>query len=338
MKQRGNEVTSLMGLKDARVAIVGLGLMGGSLAAALRERGACREVRGVARREETLKEALRRGFIHEGTCDLAKGVAQADLIVLATPVRTILELIPQVGSCAPAGCLVMDLGSIKARIVPAMEALPPHLQAIGGHPMCGKEASGIIAAEADLYQGAPFVLTPLSRTSSEALALAQELVEAVGASPLLMDAERHDRLVAAVSHLPYLLSVGLVATAEEVATEDELVWELAASGFRDTSRLAASDVTMMLDILLTNRQAVGETLSRFVRQLDAIAHLLEADDEKDLQGLTTQTVIASEAKQSPSCKEEIASSQKTLLAMTRAEQLLRSLMEQVQRRREGMFR
>jgi len=283
-------------LKDARITIVGLGLMGGSLAGALKKRGVCREVWGVARREETVKEAMRRGFINGGTCDLAEGVEQAGLIVLATPVRTILELIPQVGSLAPAGCLLMDLGSTKARIVKAMEALPPQIQAIGGHPMCGKETSGIEAAEADLYEGATFVLTPLRRgsgqalrrTSSETLMLAQELVEAVGARSLLMDAERHDRLVAAVSHLPYLLSVGLVATTEEVAVEDELVWELAASGFRDTSRLAASDVTMMLDILLTNRQAVGETLSRFAHQLDTIAHLLDADDEEGLRSLMEQ--------------------------------------------------
>jgi len=138
----------------------------------------------------------------------------------------------------------------------------------------------------------------LRRTSSEALMLAQELVEAVGAQPLLMDAVRHDRLVAAVSHLPYLLSVGLVATTEEVAAEDELVWELVASGFRDTSRLASSDVTMMLDILVTNRQAVGETLSRFANRLNTIAHLLEASDEEGL----------------------------------------RSSMEQVRKRREGIFR
>jgi len=164
-----------------------------------------------------------------------------------------------------------------------MEALPPHLQAVGGHPMCGKEASGLEVAEVGLYEGETFVLTPLQRTNSESLTLAQELVETVGARSVLMDAERHDRLVAAVSHLPYLLSVSLVATAEEVAAEDELAWELAASGFRDTSRLAASDVTMMLDILLTNRQAVGETLSRFAHQLSAIAHLLEADDEERLR-------------------------------------------------------
>jgi len=285
-------------LKHTRVTIIGLGLMGGSLAGALKKRGDCREVWGVARREETIEEALRRDFIHAGTCDLAEGVEQAGLVVLATPVRTVLELIPQVGALAPAGCLLMDLGSTKARIVEAMESLPPRLQAVGGHPMCGKEASGLEAAEADLYQGVTFVLTPLRRTSSEALILAQELIEAVGARPLLMDAGHHDRLVAAVSHLPYLLSAGLVAATEEAAAEDPAVWELAASGFRDTSRLAASDVTMMLDILLTNRQAVREALSRFARQLNAVADLLEADDEEGL----------------------------------------RSLMEQVQKRREGMFR
>ncbi len=275
-------------LKHARVTIIGLGLMGGSLAGALKKRGACREVWGVARREETIKEALRRGFIHAGTCDLAEGVEQADLVVLATPVRTILELIPQVGALATSGCLLMDLGSTKAKIVEAMESLPPRLQAVGGHPMCGKEASGLDASEADLYQGVTFVLTPLQRTGSEALALAQELVEAMGARPVLMDAERHDRLVAAVSHLPYLLSAGLVAATEEAAAEDSLVWELAASGFRDTSRLAASDVTMMLDILLTNRQAVRETLSRFTHQLNAVADLLEAGDEGGLRSLLEQ--------------------------------------------------
>ena len=278
----------VVSLKHARVTIIGLGLMGGSLAGALKKRGDCREVWGVARREETIKEALRRGFIHAGTCDLAEGVEQAGLVVLATPVRTVLELIPQVGALATSGCLLMDLGSTKAKIVEAMESLPPRLQAVGGHPMCGKEASGIEAAEAGLYQGVTFVLTPLQRTASEALALAQELVEAVGARSVLMDAGRHDRLVAAVSHLPYLLSAGLVAATEEAAAEDSLVWELAAGGFRDTSRLAASDVTMMLDILLTNRQAVRETLSRFAHQLNAVAHLLEADDEEGLRSLMEQ--------------------------------------------------
>ena len=272
-----------MRLKDAQVTVVGLGLMGGSLAAALRAEGACREVRGVARRPETIAEALARGFVDGGTLDLAEGVRGADVVVLATPVRTIVELIPHLGPLLPPGCLLMDVGSTKAAIVAAMERLPAHVQPLGGHPMCGKEVSGIGAAEAGLYQGATFVLTPLPRTSPEALALAWELVEALGARPLVMDAHRHDRLVAAVSHLPYLLSLALVAAAEDVAEEDGMVWDLAASGFRDTSRLAASDVTMMLDILLTNREEVAGMLGRLRRELDELARLLEAEDERGLR-------------------------------------------------------
>ena len=326
-----------MGLKDARVAIVGLGLMGGSLAGALKSRSACREVWGVARREATVKEAMRRGFIHAGACDLAEGVRQADLVVLATPVRTILKLIPQVGDLVPAGCLLIDLGSTKARIVEAMESLPPRVQAVGGHPMCGKEASGIEAAEASLYERATFVLTPSRRTSSDALTLAQELVEAIGARPMLMDAGRHDRLAAAVSHLPYLLSVGLVAAAEELAAEDALVWELAASGFRDTSRLAASDVTMMLDILLTNRHAVGEMVSRFADQLNAIAQLLESDDEGGLRSLSGSKIalrgfLRRGSGQVPNPREPGSGDP------GRAKLDLLGLMEQVQKRRERMFR
>jgi len=265
------------------VTIVGLGLMGGSLAAALRAGGACREVRGVARRPETIAEALARGFVDRGTLDLAEGVRGSDVVVLATPVRTIVELIPHLGPLLSPGCLLMDVGSTKAAIAKAMERLPAHVQPLGGHPMCGKEVSGIGAAEAGLYQGATFVLTPLPRTSPEALALAWELVEAVGARPLVMDAHRHDRLVAAVSHLPYLLSLALVAAAEDVAEEDGMVWDLAASGFRDTSRLAASDVTMMLDILLTNREEVAGMLGRLRRELDELARLLEAKDERGLR-------------------------------------------------------
>lgn len=272
-----------MRLKDARLTIVGLGLMGGSLAGALKARQACREVRGVARRPETVAEALARGFIDTGTVDLPAGVQGADVVVLATPVRAIMELVPRVGPLLAPGCLLMDLGSTKAAIVKAMEALPEGVQPLGGHPVCGKEVSGIEAADQNLYREAAFVLTPLLRTSPEALALAWELVEAVGSRPLVMDAHRHDRLLATVSHLPYLLSVGLVTTAEELAQTDGMVWDLAASGFRDTSRLAASDVRMMLDILLTNREGVVEVFGRLRERLDELGRLLESEDEQALQ-------------------------------------------------------
>lgn len=276
---------AVIDLSRARITIVGLGLIGGSLGMALRRRHAYHEVLGVARRPESVEQALELGAIDGGTCDLTEGVRGADIVVLAIPVRAIIALIPKLGSLLPEGCLLLDLGSTKEAIVQAMEALPPHVQPIGGHPMCGKEASGIEAAEADLYEGAVFVLTPLPRTSEEALRLAEELVKAIGARPLVLDARRHDRLVAAISHLPYLLAVGLIDAAECVAAEDETVWTLASSGFRDASRLAASSVPMSLDILLTNRENIAEMVRLFRQRLERIAGLLDAEDEAALRDI-----------------------------------------------------
>ncbi len=282
-------MTDAARLQDARVAIVGLGLMGGSLAAALLQSRACQRVVGVARREETVRQALEMGAIDEGTCNLEKGVAEAEIVVLATPVRTILRLIRDIGPSLPPGCLLTDVGSTKQRVMEQMQLLPPLVQPVGGHPMCGKESAGLSAADAGLFAGATYVLTPLERTSGDALALAAELARAVDARPLLLGPSRHDLLAAAASHLPYLLSVGLVAAAECV--QDDAVWQMAASGFRDTSRLAASDETMMLDILLTNRSALSRTLSHFQRQLGEIARLLDEDDEAGLRATVTTAAL-----------------------------------------------
>lgn len=271
-----------MALQAKQVAVVGLGLMGASLAAALKTRHACGEVIGIARRAGTTALALERGLVDRATTKL-NAVAEADVVVLATPVRAVIELLPQVGQLAKPGCLVMDLGSTKIDIVRVMATLPKHVQPVGGHPMCGKETSGLAAAEPDLYQGRAFVLSPLDRTSAQALGLAQELVEATGARPLVLGAERHDRLVAAVSHLPYLMSCALVAATEDLAQGDETVWSLTASGFRDTSRLAASDVTLMTDILLTNREAAIEALDTCQAHLHDLANFLLGGDEEGLR-------------------------------------------------------
>ncbi len=265
-------------LTNTRVVVVGLGLMGGSFAGALR--GKCREVVGVARRQETIDTALARGLIDRGTTDLAAGVREADVIVLATPVRTIVRQLDEIGPLAPPGALVMDLGSTKREIVAAMERLPAHVQPLGGHPMCGKELAGIEAADPALYHECTFVLTPLARTSQEALALGIALAEAVGARPLVLDANRQDFLVATLSHLPYIIACALVATADATTSADPAAWQIVAGGFRDTSRVAGSDVTMMVDILLTNRDHVLKALRAYDDRFHALMHLLETGDEE----------------------------------------------------------
>ena len=268
-------------LQEAQVTVVGLGLMGGSLAGALR--GKCRTVVGWARRATTIETALAMQLIDWGTGDLEESVHGADVVVLATPVRTIVQYMAEIGPLLAGGCLLLDLGSTKAQVLAAMATLPDHVQPLGGHPMCGKEISGIEAAEVDLYRGRTFILTPLPRTSEAALELGKELAAAVGAQPLLLDAERQDYLVATVSHLPYLLACALVRTADATTSQDPLVWKIVAGGYRDTSRVAGSDVTMMVDILLTNRQQVDKALQTCIAQLQNLARLVETGDEERLR-------------------------------------------------------
>jgi prephenate dehydrogenase len=260
--------------------------MGSSLAAALR--GRCRAIVGVARRAETVAAVQAQGLVDEATTDLAGAVRDAGVVVLATPVRTILRQLASIGPLLPPGCLLMDLGSTKAEVVAAMSQLPEHVEPLGGHPMCGKEISGLEAADPNLYRGCTFILSPLPRTSSAAVDLGRELVEATGAHALVLEPERQDFLVATLSHLPYLLACSLVATADATTSADPAAWQIVAGGFRDTSRVSGSDVTMMLDILLTNRDEILKSCSAFQAQLRRLVHLLERGDEAALrQALAT---------------------------------------------------
>lgn len=277
-------------LKDCSIAVIGLGLMGASLCMDLKEGNLCREVRGVARRTRTVLDAFFAGAVDLATNDLQTGILGADMVILATPVRTIISTLEEIGPRLWPGAVVMDMGSTKGDICAAMARLPREVQPIGGHPMCGKETAGFEAAECGLYHNATWVLSPLSRTSPDALALATELALAVGARPLVLEAERHDRLVASISHLPFLIASALTAAVAEVGSDDPTVWDVAAGGFRDTSRVAASDTQMFLDILMTNRRAVLEQVERFQAHLGEIHHLLADKDEARLREtlVTTQ--------------------------------------------------
>ncbi len=187
------------------------------------------------------------------------------------------------------GTVVIDMGSTKGEICAALDRLPAGIQPLGAHPMTGKEQAGFTAAEPGLYVGAPWVLSPLPRTSPAALALTTELAEAVGARPLVLDAQRHDRLVAAISHLPFLLATALVHTVADIGEDDAMVWDLAAGGFRDTSRVAASDTRMFMDILATNREAVLAQLDGFDAHLHQLRSLLEAGNEVELAAKLTRS-------------------------------------------------
>ncbi len=272
-------------LKDSTVVIVGLGLMGGSLALALKEYGVCRRVGTLVRRAEAARQAEQRGVVDFAATTPADALPAADMVVFSTPVRVILQQMVAYAPHYKPNAIITDLGSTKQEIIRVMNDLPPHVHPVGSHPMCGKEVAGLDAAEATLYRGAPWILTPLPRTPLEATETVRQMALSIGARVQELPADRHDRLVATISHLPHTLASVLVLTAQEVARDDPAVWEVASSGFRDTSRVAAADVTMMLDILLTNRTPVLEMLSRFRRRLEDVQQALSESDETTLRQL-----------------------------------------------------
>jgi prephenate dehydrogenase len=268
------------GFRAKQISVVGLGLMGGSMALALRPYAEA--VIGVDPNPFTRAAALERGIVDSATDNLRDGVHEADVVILAAPVRAIIELVQKrIGSYLRSNTLLIDIGSTKADICSAMGTLPIGIQAVGGHPMTGKEISGVEASDGALYQNRPFVLCPTRRTTPAARLRALAFVEALGAVAIEMDAQRHDRVVAAISHLPYILSAALVATVAAEGSSDDAVWRLAAGGFRDMSRLAAQDLNMMGDILSTNTQAVATLLALFRMQLAMIeAVLIDRDHQK----------------------------------------------------------
>ncbi|MBZ0297795.1 MAG: prephenate dehydrogenase/arogenate dehydrogenase family protein [Anaerolineae bacterium] len=271
----------MVGFTARHLVVVGLGLMGGSLALALRDYADT--ITGVDADEVTRTYAVEHGIVDYATDDLRAGVSEADVVILAAPVRVIAEMLRRrIGSYLRSNTLLIDIGSTKQDICSAMAELPIGIQAVGGHPMTGKEQSGIEASAADLYRGRPFVLCPTRRTTPAARLRALSLVRALEAVPIEMEAERHDHVVAAISHLPYLLSAALVATVGREGQKDDAVWQLAAGGFRDMSRLAGSDVQMMGDILSTNTQAVATLLALFRMQLALLEAMLISRDDQNL--------------------------------------------------------
>lgn len=264
---------------EQRICIVGLGLMGGSLALALRPY--CAHLTAVDTNPRTVRRARR--HLDHITTDFAEGIAKADLVIFATPVRTVMTLIEQLPAIRPDGCMVFDLGSTKTDICQQMEALPEVFTAMGGHPMCGKETSGFESATAALFRKQTFILCRTSRTTEQMADLAYEIVTTIGAMPIYLDSREHDGIVALVSHLPYLVSATLMGQASAGAEASDYVWPISSSGLRSTTRLAGSDPRMMLDILLTNRPVVLAAVAEYERRIGEVKALLETADRREMQ-------------------------------------------------------
>ena len=255
----------------SRAAIIGVGLIGGSLGMAMRKRRLAREVVGVARVPETIGTARARGAIDRGTTDPVEGVAGADLVVLATPPELVVPMAREVLPYLGADTVVTDVASVKGAIVREIEgALDPNqgVMFVGGHPMAGNEGRGIAAASEDLFEGSVYLVTRTPKTDPAAADRITALARSLGARPIVMDPAAHDRAVARVSHLPYLLAAALMGAAEG---------ETAAAGpsFLGATRVAGSPVSMWAQICRLNRREIVAALRAFRGRLDRLENALE---------------------------------------------------------------
>lgn len=265
-----------------RIAIVGVGLIGGSLALALRAAGHDGEIVGIDREAERLAQARARGVIDRGETDAVAGVAAADIVVLAVPMGAMRAVLEAIAPGLAPTAIVTDAGSVKGSVVAdARRALGSLARCVPGHPIAGTEHSGVEAAFATLFRDCRVILTPTGETDADAVERIRALWQQAGARVETLGVDDHDRLLAAVSHLPHMLAFGLVdALARDGA--GERVFRYAAGGFRDFTRIASSDPVMWRDICLANREALLNALQSYRADLDALTAEVEGADAEGL--------------------------------------------------------
>lgn len=274
-----------------RMAFIGIGLIGSSLARVVRRDGLAGEIAVAARRQETLDAATRLGLADQVTTDPAEAVAGADIVVICTPLGAYDAVARAIAPALKPGAIVTDVGSVKGAAIAALKPhLPDGVHLVPGHPLAGTEHSGPESGFAELFEGRWCLLTPEAGTDEAAVAKITALWRHAGSKVETMDPGHHDQVLAITSHLPHLIAYTIVDTATQLSTDlQEEVIEYSATGFRDFTRIAASDPVMWRDIFLTNREAVLEILGRFTEDLTAMQRMIRKGDGDGLEEVFTRT-------------------------------------------------
>ncbi|MBU4349313.1 prephenate dehydrogenase/arogenate dehydrogenase family protein [bacterium] len=262
-----------------KVTIIGVGLIGGSLGLALKEKKPNFKIVGIDK-QEIIEKAIARGAIDEGTVNLEEGIREADIVIIATPVKAILNILTQINPFLKKGCIVTDTGSTKGQIVErANEVLSKDVFFIGGHPMAGSEDCGIESANPYLFQDKTYILTPTKKSNLIAIEKIFSLIKMVGANRLILEPLEHDRIVGAVSHLPQIIAVSLINTIGELALRgnNNNYFEAVGEGFKDMTRIASSPYKMWEDICETNQENILEMIQEFKNCLEVIEDKLKND-------------------------------------------------------------
>ncbi|MCH7553499.1 MAG: prephenate dehydrogenase/arogenate dehydrogenase family protein [Chloroflexi bacterium] len=271
----------------ANITIIGMGLIGTSLGMALKRSSKAQKLRilGHDREPTATRKAHQMGAIDSNEWNIIKAVREADLVIIATPVVTIKEVMEQIGPHLPEDCVVTDTGSTKQQVLRwAEEILPSTVSFVGGHPMAGKSDSGPAAADADLFKGVPYCILPLPSAEAWAVQAVVGIAESVGAEPYFVDPLEHDSIVAAVSHIPIALSSALMACTSKSPSWFEMA-RLASGGYRDSTRLASGDPEMNRDIFTTNSKEISVWIDRIIAELLEMRRQLNEGDEEGLTRL-----------------------------------------------------
>ncbi|MBG19328.1 MAG: prephenate dehydrogenase [Rhizobiales bacterium] len=274
-----------------KIALIGIGLIGSSLARAIRQKGLAREISIATRSAETLETARKLNLGDTYTTSSAEAVENADLVIVSVPVGASGAVAKEIAGSLKPGATLTDVGSTKASVIAQMEPhVPEGVHFIPGHPLAGTEHSGPEAGFAELFENKWCILTPLPGTDEAAIEKLKSFWEACGSHVEMMEKDHHDRVLAIVSHLPHIIAYNIVGTADdmETVTESEII-KYSASGFRDFTRLAASDPTMWRDVCLHNRDAILEMLSRFSEDLASLQRAIRWGDGDKLFDLFTHT-------------------------------------------------
>ena len=283
-----------MDLQIEKVTIIGLGLMGGSFGLALRKRGLFTEITGYDQDGEACRQAVAIGAVHKISNNFEEAVIDSDLVVLATPVSHIISYLDILPKAATKPCLVTDLGSTKKEIVEKMSTLPAHIDAVGGHPMCGGFTPGIKNANADLFQGKVFIICPVKTKNDLSKEVLEKIAASIGSIPIVMDETSHDRRVGAVSHLPYFMSTLLMQVAIQQFEKDPEMKKVAAGSFKMVTSLSLGSEEMWTDIFLSNQSNLTELLQTSKESIDQWITFLERDDresvKRDLKRVRNQRI------------------------------------------------
>ena len=262
-----------------KITIIGVGLIGGSLGLALKEKKPDFKIIGIDK-QEIIEKAIIRGAIDEGTINLKEGIKEADVVILATPVKIILDLLPQINPFLKKGCLVTDTGSTKTQIVKkANKVLSKDIHFIGGHPMAGSEKYGINSANTHLFLDKTYILTPSNKSNLATLEKIFSIIGMIGAKRLILDPFEHDKIIAAISHLPQILAVSLTNTISMLAQEENNnnYFKVIGGGFKDMTRIASSPYKIWEDICQTNQENTLRSIQEFRNYLEVIEEKLKND-------------------------------------------------------------